>query len=79
MGLIKDLLEKDNTLKERTVLPVKGIILLLEFCLKNTCFSFQGQFYEQVEGAAMQSPVNPIVANLYIEHFEQNAPSTATP
>ena len=39
--------------------------------------SFQGQFYEQVEGAAMGSPVSPIVANLYMEHLEQKALSTA--
>ena len=43
------------TLKKRTVLPVEDITLLLEFCLKNTYFSFQGQFYEQVEGGAMGS------------------------
>ena len=53
LGISKDLLEKDNTPKERTVLLVKDIILLLEFCLHNTYFSFQGQFYEQVEGSAM--------------------------
>ena len=76
--VIKDLLEKDSTLKERTVLTVEDIIQLLEFCLKNTYFSFQGQFYEQVEGAAMGSPVSPIVANLYMEYFEQKALSTAT-
>ena len=40
LGIIKDLLEQDNTLKERTVLPVKDIILLLEFCLHSTYFSF---------------------------------------
>ena len=50
----------------------------MEFCFKNTYFSFQGQFYEQVEGAAMGSPVSPIVANLYMEYFEQKALSTAT-
>ena len=77
LKVIKDLLQKDPTLKERTVLPVEDITLLLEFCLKNTYFSFQGQFYEQVEGAAMGSPVNPIVANLYMEYFEQKALSTA--
>ena len=46
-------MDKDNTLKERTVMEVGDIILLLEFCLKNTYFSFQGQFYEQVEGDAI--------------------------
>ena len=49
LNIIKNLLEKDQTLKERTVMEVSDIILLLEFCLKNTYFSFQDQFYEQVE------------------------------
>ena len=79
LNIIKDLLEKDHTLRERTVLAVSDIILLLEFCLKNTYFSFQGQgqFYEQVEGAAMGSPVSPIVANLCMEYLEQKTLSTA--
>ena len=58
-------------------MEVSDIILLLEFCLKNTYFSFQDQFYEQVEGAAMGSPVSPIVANLYMEYLEQKVLSTA--
>ena len=53
------------------VMEVGDIILLLEFCLKNTYFSFQGQFYEQVEGAAMGSPVSPIVANLSITVYRK--------
>ena len=69
LGVIKDLLEKDPTLKDRTVITVNDIILLLEFCLKNMYFSFQDQFYEQVDGVAMGSPVRPIVANLYMEYF----------
>ena len=78
LNIIKDLLDKDNTLKERTVMEDGDIILLLEFCLKNTYFSFQGQFYEQVEGAAMGSPVSPIITNLYMEYLEQKALSTAS-
>ena len=77
LNIIKDLLDKDTTLKERTVMEVWDIILPLEFCLKNTYFSFQGQFYEQVEGAAMGSPFSPIVANLHMEYLEQKALSTA--
>ena len=77
LNIVKDLLEKDHTLKERTVMKVSDIILLLEFCLKNTYFSFQDQFYEQVEGAAMGSPVSPIVVNLYMKYLEWKALSTA--
>ena len=77
LRVIKDLLEKDPILKERTLVPVKDVILLLEFCLKNMYFSFQDQFYEQVKGAPMGSSVSLIVANLYMEYFEQNVLSTA--
>ena len=77
LGDIKDLLEKDPILKDRTVFTVNDIILLLKFCLKNPHFSFQDQFYEQVEGVAMGSPVSPFLANLYMEYFEQKALSTA--
>ena len=76
LKIIKDILVKDHTLKDRTVIGIDDIIILLEFCLKNTYFSFQGQFFEQVEGAAMGSPVSPIVANLYMEYLEQKALST---
>ena len=77
LNIIKDLLEKDRTLKERRVWAVSDIILLLEFCLKNTYLSFQDQFYEQVEGAAMGFSVSPIVANLYREYLEHKTLNTA--
>ena len=73
LRVIKDLLGKDPTIKDRAVLPVEDIILLLEFCLEKTYFSFQGWFYEQVKGVAVGSPVSPIVANLFMEYFEQKA------
>ena len=68
---------KDPNLKDRTVIGIDNIILLLEFCLKNTYFIFQGQFFEQIEGVAMGSPVSPKVANLYMEYVEQKALGTA--
>ena len=71
--IIKDLLEQDDTLWDRTVLSVQNIIELLGFCLHNTFFSFQNKFYEQVERAPMSSTVSTIVANLYIKHLEREA------
>ena len=71
--IIKKHLEDDKDLQQRTSMTVNHIICLLEFCLKNTYFIFQGRYYEQVEGAAMGSPISPIVANLYMEAFEQQA------
>ena len=73
LNIIKDLLKQDDTLSKRTVISVQNITELLGFCLHNTYFSFQNRFYEQVEGAAMGSPVSQIVAKLYMEHFEREA------
>ena len=54
-------------------MKVEHITSLLEFCLKTTYFQFQGSFYEQINGAAMGSPISPIVANLFMEEFEVRA------
>ena len=77
INTIKKLLEEDPELQKRTTLSVTNIIRLLEYCLTSTYFIFQGRFYEQQEGAAMGSPISPIVANLYMEKFEQLAINTA--
>ena len=41
LNIIKDLLEQDDTLSNRTVSSVQNIIELLGFCLHNIYFSFQ--------------------------------------
>ena len=40
---------------------------------KTTYFVYNSEYYEQLEGAAMGSPVSPIVANIFMEHFEEIA------
>ena len=74
---IKKLLEEDPELHKRTSLSVKNITRLLDYCLTSTYFIFQGRFYEQQEGAAMGSPISPIVANLYMVQFENQDINTA--
>ena len=75
--IIRNKLELDPELHNRTTMKVDHITSLLEFCLKTTNFQFQGRFYEQLHGAAMGSPISPIVANLYMEDFETKAISSA--
>ena len=77
INTIKKLLEEDPELHKRTSLSVKNITNLLEFCLSSTYFIFQGRYFEQEEGAAMGSPISPIVANLYMEEFENKAINSA--
>ena len=77
LDVIKIRLEEDQTLSQRTALTASQVIQLLSFCLKTTYFTFENVFYKQNEGAAMGSPVSPIVADLFMEHFEQLAINTA--
>ena len=50
---------------DRTSIPVQDICELTELCLKSTYFQYQDQFYEQIDGAAMGSPLSTIIANIY--------------
>ena len=77
LKIIEEKLTNDKDLPQRTSMNTRHIIRLLEFCLRSTHFVFQGQHYEQVEGAAMGSPLSPIIANIYMEHFETRALETA--
>ena len=64
LNIIKKHLEKDKEFQQRTSMKVSNIICLLEFCMKNTYFLFWVRYYEQLEGAAMGSPICSIVAYL---------------
>ena len=74
---MKKKLEQDTELHKRTIMPVDTILELLAFFLNNTYFVFQNTFYEQTKGAAMGSPISPIIANIFMEAFEQRAITTA--
>ena len=77
LNIIKQRLAHDQDLHKRTTMSTSHIINLLEFCLSSTSFIYQGQFYQQSEGAAMGSPLGPIVANIFMEKFEEEALATA--
>ena len=76
-AVIHTRLLSDDSLAERTGLSVPNIVELLLFVLNTTYFVYNGVYYRQIHGAAMGSPVSPIVCNLYLEDLEQRALSTA--
>ena len=57
-------------------MSIQQITTLLEFCLTNTYFLFQGKYYEQVQGAAMGSLISPLIAKLIMKEFQIKALST---
>ena len=74
---IKNRPEQDAELPNRTIIPANNIMELLGFCLLNTYFLFQCQFFEQTKREAMESQVRPIAANLYMEASEHRTITTA--
>ena len=77
LDIIRSKLEHDADLSNRTIMSADTVIELLSFCLNNTYFVFQEEFYDQTRGAAMGSPISPIVANIFMEAFENRATETA--
>jgi hypothetical protein len=46
-------------------------VKLLKVCVDQNYFKFNDQFFQQTEGLAMGSPLSPLLADLYMDNFEQ--------
>ena len=77
MVILRERLEMDESLGDRTAMSPLQICDLTDLCLNSTYFSFQGQIYKQLKGTAMGSPLSPVIANIFMEDFEQTALVTA--
>ena len=44
---------------------------LVQFATSGTHFTFEGKFYDQIDDAAMGSPLRPVLANLFMGYHEQ--------
>ena len=73
LQVIHRLLLEDESLGNRTELTADQITHLLDLCIRTTYFIYGGEYYQQKDGAAMGSPVSPVVANIYMERFEDLA------
>jgi hypothetical protein len=54
------------------------ILALFKHVLTSTYFCFNGQFYEQTDGVAMGSPLSLVIANFFMEDFENKATEQVT-
>ena len=72
LTLIHEKLAADPYLADRSALSPQQVTDL-RMCLTPTYFKYDGNFYAQIEGAAMGSLVSPIVANLFMEDYEGKA------
>ena len=59
-------------LKQIGGLKIETIIRLSRFVIKNNYFSYEGQYYHQIRGGAMGSPLTLTIANCYMFFFERD-------
>ncbi|CAF5069358.1 unnamed protein product, partial [Rotaria sp. Silwood1] len=59
-------------LKQIGGLKIETIIRLSRFVMQNNYFSYDGQFYHQIRGGAMGSPLTLTMANCYMFFYERD-------
>ena len=70
LNIIKDLLEKDDTLSNRSVLSVQNIIELLGFCVHNTIIGREGQDFTRLIKESIFIRINNPTLNRNIGKFQ---------
>ena len=73
LAVIRDKLAADPFLEERTCISIDNLMEMLTFCVETTYFGMGSNIYRQEEGLAMGSPLSPVLANIYMEYFEEMA------
>ena len=73
LAVVRDKLAADPLLEERTCIPIDNLMEILTFCVETSYFGMESDIYRQEEGLAMGSPLSPVLANIYVEYFEEMA------
>ncbi|XP_071443316.1 putative nicotine oxidoreductase [Hetaerina americana] len=63
----------EETLKQTGAEPpfLDEFLALLRVCVEENYFKFNGKFFQQKDGLAMGSPLSPLLADLYMNDFEE--------
>ena len=73
LAVVRDKLAADPWLEECTCIPIDNRMEMLTFCVETTYFGMGSDIYWQEEGLAMGLPLTPVLANIYMEYFEEMA------
>lgn len=68
----KILKERWDMLKIHTTLPYKEFVECVNLALKNSYCQYKNEFYQQVDGCAMGSPISSTIAQIVMEYLEEN-------
>ena len=77
VDVVREKLSETQEWKKHTKLTEENVCHLLLFVLDNTYFKFKGQYYRQISGCAMGSPVSAVLAELVMQKIERVALETS--
>ncbi|CAH2089803.1 unnamed protein product [Euphydryas editha] len=66
LNILTKLLKNNHT----NANEITELIELTKLCMKQNYFKFNNQFYQQKEGLAMGSPLSPLMADIFMDDFE---------
>jgi predicted GIY-YIG superfamily endonuclease len=71
----KEALEIAETILLQKSVPapiISELCELIKMCTSQNYFLYNGKFFEQPKGLAMGSPLSPLLADIYMDHFEKD-------
>ena len=75
LNIIKDYVNNDDQFTRKTAIPQDKFLDLVHLVLTITWYTFNSQFYQQTDGAAMGGLASSTTAEVYIKCYESTAPS----
>ena len=73
LAVIRYKLAAVSSLEERTCIAIDYLIEMLTFCAETTYYGMGSDIYRQEQVLGMGSPLSPVLANIYMEYFEEIA------
>ena len=68
LQVVKQRLQQDISLTQRTDISITNITKLLEFVLQNSFFTYKNEHYQQISDCAMGSPISATFADIVMEY-----------
>ena len=77
LNIIKDYVNSDDQFIRKTAINQDKFLDLVHLVLTTTWYTFNSQFYPQIDGVAMGGPASSTTSEIYMQTYERAAITTA--